>query len=54
MILGIQTVSSIDDLPLNEIDLAFFCTPASANPQLLQQCSARGIRAAFIASAGYR
>jgi acetyltransferase len=54
MILGIQTVSSIDDLPLNEIDLAFFCTPASANPQLLQQCSERGIRAAFIASAGYR
>ena len=54
VILGIQTVSSIDDLPLNEIDLAFFCTPASANPQLLRQCSARGIRAAFIASAGYR
>jgi acetyltransferase len=54
VILGIQTVSSVDDLPLNEIDLAFFCTPASANPQLLRQCSARGIRAAFIASAGYR
>ena len=53
-ILGIQTISSIDDLPLNEIDLAFFCTPASANPQLLRQCAERGIRAAFIASAGYR
>ena len=53
-IMGIQTVSSIDDLPLNEIDLAFFCTPASANPQLLKQCANRGIRAAFIASAGYR
>ena len=53
-ILGIQTVSSIDDLPLGEIDLAFFCTPASANPQLLTQCANRGIRAAFIASAGYR
>ena len=53
-ILGIQTVSSIDDLPLNEIDLAFFCTPASANPQLLRQCANRGIRSAFIASAGYR
>ena len=54
IILGIQTISSIDDLPLNEIDLAFFCTPASANPQLLRQCAERGIRAAFIASAGYR
>ena len=53
-ILGIQTISSIDDLPLDEIDLAFFCTPASANPQLLRQCAERGIRAAFIASAGYR
>lgn len=54
LILGIQTISSIDDLPLDEIDLAFFCTPASANPQLLRQCAERGIRAAFIASAGYR
>ena len=54
IILGIQTVSSIDDLPMNEIDLAFFCTPASANLGLLRQCAARGIRAAFIASAGYR
>lgn len=53
-ILGIQTVDSIDELPLNEIDLAFFCTPASANPDLLKQCAARGIHAAFIASAGYR
>ncbi len=53
-ILGVQTVSSIDELPVNEIDLAFFCTPASANPQLLRQCAERGIRAAFIASAGYR
>ncbi|MEY4873915.1 MAG: hypothetical protein RJB41_617 [Actinomycetota bacterium] len=54
VILGIQTVASIDELPMNEIDLAFFCTPASANPSLLRQCAARGIRAAFIASAGYR
>lgn len=54
VILGIQTVVSIDDLPMNEIDLAFFCTPASANLGLLRQCAARGIRAAFIASAGYR
>ena len=54
LILRIQTISSIDDLPLDEIDLAFFCTPASANPQLLRQCADRGIRAAFIASAGYR
>ncbi len=54
IILGVQTVADIGDLPSGEIDLAFFCTPASANPQLLKQCAERGIRAAFIASAGYR
>ena len=53
-ILGVHTVASIDKLPLNEIDLAFFCTPASANPGILKQCAERGISAAFIASAGYR
>lgn len=53
-ILGILTVASISDLPKNQIDLAFFCTPASANPDLLRQCAERGITAAFIASAGYK
>lgn len=52
-ILGIQTVPSILDLPEGEFDLAFVCTPASANPQLLRDCAARGIRAAFLTSAGY-
>jgi len=53
-ILEIHTVASISELPKNEIDLAFFCTPASANPELLRQCAERGITAAFIASAGYK
>jgi len=53
-ILGIQTVAAISELPSNVIDLAFFCTPASANPDLLRQCAERGISAAFIASAGYK
>ena len=29
------------------------CTPASANPDLLRACAAKGVRAAFITSAGY-
>ena len=29
------------------------CTPAAANPELLAACARRGIRAAFITSAGY-
>src|SRR5690606_3385925 len=52
-ILGIQTVPSILDLPDGEFDLAFVCTPAATNPQLLRDCAARGIRAAFLTSAGY-
>jgi acyl-CoA synthetase (NDP forming) len=53
-VLGIPSVASIDDLPDGRIDLAFVCTPAAANPELLRACARKGIGAAFIASAGYR
>jgi len=53
-ILGVQTVSDLSELPKGEIDLAFFCTPASSNEALLKQCAELGITSAFIASAGYR
>jgi acetyltransferase len=53
-ILGIETVASIDDLPADApIDLAFVCTPAAVNPELLAACARRGIAAAFVTSAGY-
>ncbi len=53
-ILGIETVTSVEQLPADApIDLVFVCTPASANPDLLRACAARGVRAAFITSAGY-
>ncbi len=52
-VLGVQCVPSVDDLPAGEIDLVFVCTPASANPDLLRSCAAKGITAAFITSAGY-
>jgi acyl-CoA synthetase (NDP forming) len=52
-VLGIHTVPSIDDLPDGEVDLAFVCTPASTNPELLRACARKGIRSAFITSAGY-
>ena len=52
-VLGIPCATSVDDLPEGEIDLVFVCTPASANPGLLRQCAAKGIRAAFVTSAGY-
>ena len=52
-VLGIQTVADIDLLPDNTIDLVFVCTPASANPALLRACAKKGVRAAFLTSAGY-
>lgn len=52
-VLGIKTVDDIAKLPDNSIDLVFVCTPASANPALLRACAAKGVRAAFLTSAGY-
>ena len=52
-VLGIQSVADIEDIPDGEADLVFVCTPASTNPGLLRAAAAKGIRAAFIASAGY-
>ncbi len=52
-VLGIQTVADIDQLPENAVDLVFVCTPASANPALLRACAAKGVKAAFLTSAGY-
>jgi acetyltransferase len=52
-VLGIKTVADIAQLPDNAIDLVFVCTPASANPDLLRACAAKGVKAAFLTSAGY-
>lgn len=52
-VLGIQTVADIDALAEGAIDLVFVCTPASANPDLLRACARKGIKAAFLTSAGY-
>ena len=52
-VLGVQTVRSVDELPEGEIDLAFVCTPASTNAEILRACARRGVRAAFLTSAGY-
>ncbi len=52
-VLGIATVADIDQIPDNSADLVFVCTPASANPDLLRACAAKGVKAAFLTSAGY-
>ncbi len=53
-VLGHQTYSSVDDLPDDAVaDLVFMCTPSKANVDLLRGCAKRGVRAAFVTSAGY-
>jgi len=52
-VLGIQTVANVDELPDGGADLAFVCTPAAANADLLRACAAKGVKAVFITSAGY-
>ena len=52
-VLGIDTVASADDLGDGPWDLVFVCTPAAANLDLLRACARRGVRAAFLTSAGY-
>lgn len=52
-VLGVRTVADIAELPDGAIDLVFVCTPAAANPELLRACAAKGVKAAFLTSAGY-
>ncbi len=52
-VLGIESVASVEELPADRIDLAVICTPASTNAEILRACAARGVKAAFITSAGY-
>ncbi len=52
-VLGVETVRTIDELPDGPWDLVFVCTPAGANAELLRACARRGVRAAFLTSAGY-
>lgn len=51
-ILGIKVEKSIQDLP-EGIDLAIIILPASANPQAIRDCAAKGIRAIVLAAGGF-
>jgi len=52
-VLGAPTLRDLEGVPEGAADLVFVCTPTSGNAQLLRACAAKGIRAAFVASAGY-
>jgi acetyltransferase len=52
-VLGLRTVTSLDDIPDGAADLVMVCTPMTANLDVLKACARKGIRAAFVTTAGY-
>ena len=52
-VLGHDTYRDVSEIPEGRADLVFVCTPNKINVELLRACAKRGVRAAFIASAGY-
>ncbi len=52
-ILGHATWARVEDLPDAALDLVVVCTPNAVNEALLRACAQRGVRAAFVTSAGY-
>ena len=52
-VLGQPTLRDVAEVPEGRADLVFVCTPNQVNEELLRVCAAKGVRAAFIASAGY-
>jgi acetyltransferase len=53
-ILGTPSLRDVAAVPAGRADLVFVCTPASANIELLRASAKVGVRAAFVASGGYR
>ena len=53
-ILGRPTYRTVEEIPPDKADLVFVCTPVAANVELLRSCAKIGVRAAFVASGGYR
>ncbi|MFV1991417.1 MAG: CoA-binding protein, partial [Acidimicrobiales bacterium] len=52
-VLGVQTMKSMAELRPDSADLVFVCTPPAANEEILSQAAERGVRAAFVTTAGY-
>jgi acyl-CoA synthetase (NDP forming) len=52
-ILGETALRDVDEVPDGAADLVFVCTPPASVPDLLRACAAKGVRAAFVSSAGY-
>lgn len=53
-ILGVQTTARVADIPSDAADLVMVCAPGPAIPDVLRESAAKGIRAAFVVSGGFR
>ncbi len=51
-ILGVTCYSSVRDVP-GPVDLAVFCVPSKAVPKVMEECAAKGVKAALIITAGF-
>ena len=51
-ILGMKAYPRVKDIP-EAVDLAVIILPASANPQAIRDCAARGIKAVVLAAGGF-
>lgn len=52
-VLGDPTLTDVAQVPDGAADLVFVCTPNKANIELLRACAKKGVKAAFVTSAGY-
>ncbi len=52
-ILDRQTYRSVDEVPDGAADLVFVCTPPATLPEMLRACAKKGVKAAFVSSAGF-
>lgn len=52
--LGVETYADVGEMPSGVVDAAFICTPREGNEHILAQLADRGVRAVFVATAGYR
>jgi acyl-CoA synthetase (NDP forming) len=52
-VLGRRTYRSVEEIPAGEADLLIVCTPTAINVDLIRRAARKGVRAAFVAAAGY-
>src|SRR5262249_32652276 len=53
-VLGLRAHRDVGEVPAGQADLVFVCTPSTVNADLLRAAAGVGVRAAFVASGGYR